>query len=240
MAVHSPVPDLREGEGDVMHKHPPRLPECGSKTVVKILLSTGEQRRGEGRAGPGLLRGVRWEKGNSLGVQGSTGGVERGPSTNQTCPSCAPLHRQHRTGDCVCSPNGQSQVQATARTDPSEVSQKGCLLWARPRVGVRAEPCHGLAGAATGLGRGQGRDAPRCLESALCHSPRHQKQLSTTVTMAARCWMCSGARAGHMPAVCFPPLEMGTAALGSGSLQAAVSLPRGLFSFQPEFPPEKS
>lgn len=50
MVMHGLVPNLQEGEGDVIHKHPPRLPECRSKTVMKILLSTGKQCRGESRA----------------------------------------------------------------------------------------------------------------------------------------------------------------------------------------------
>ena len=152
---------------------------------------------------------MRWEQGNSPGVQGSTGGVERGPGINQMCPSCALLHRQHGIRDCVGSPDGQSQVQATVCNGSSEVSQKGCLLWAGASAGVRAGPCHGLADAAAelgqGWGRGQGHDAPQCLEAALRHGPGHQKQLSSTVTTAARCWPCSRACAGRVSAVCFLP-----------------------------------
>lgn len=36
MAVHGPVPDLQEGEGDVMHKHPPRLCSAGLKQSWKF------------------------------------------------------------------------------------------------------------------------------------------------------------------------------------------------------------
>lgn len=57
-----------------MHKHPPGLPECGSKTVMKILLSTGNSAGG----------GQGWGCAGKL-----AGGVERAPGINQTCPSCA-------------------------------------------------------------------------------------------------------------------------------------------------------
>lgn len=71
MAVHGPVPDLREGEGDVMHKRPPGHPECASETGMKILFSQASS----AGAGGG-------EQGTSLGTQGSAGGAGGAPGTN--------------------------------------------------------------------------------------------------------------------------------------------------------------
>lgn len=71
MAVHGPVPDLREGEGDVMHKRPPGRPERGSETGMKILFSQASS----AGAGGG-------EQGTSLGTQGSAGGAGGAPGTN--------------------------------------------------------------------------------------------------------------------------------------------------------------
>lgn len=101
---------------------------------------------------------MRWEQRKSLGVQGSTGGVERGPGINQTCPSCTCLHCQHRIKDGVCSPNRHSQVQAAACTSASEVSQKGCLPGARSSAWLRAGPFMGWLVQLQDLGRDGDRD----------------------------------------------------------------------------------
>lgn len=125
MAMHSPVPDLQEGEGDVMHKHPSRLPECGSKTVMKILLSTGEQCRGEGRAGAAAQGEVG--AGKLAGSPGQHWGCRKRPSINQMCPSCACLRHQHGIRDCICSPKWAEAGPSYCLPQPQRGVPRGLL-----------------------------------------------------------------------------------------------------------------
>lgn len=101
MAVHGPVPDLREGEGDVMHKRPPGRPERGSETGMKILFSQASS----AGAGGGGSREPRWEPKAVLGVQEE-------PLAPTMCRSWAFLHhpdghshpREAHSGSCPVFP----------------------------------------------------------------------------------------------------------------------------------------
>lgn len=113
MAVHGPAPDLQEGEGDVMHKHPPRLPECGSETLMKILLSAGEECRG--RAGAAARGEVG--AGKRAGSPGRHWGCRKSPRHQPNTPElrfpALPAGASARRGvrDGTAAPTGRAMSE---------------------------------------------------------------------------------------------------------------------------------